>query len=187
MNITNGSVTFERVTRPADYESKRASVTLSFAVDEQDNARLAMRQVGNMARDEALRLVGEKAERPVEAIVVPSGGEPTIEVVQPVKTVTEARPIQPAQVDPAPSAPSPGAPSAMAAVSVQQPTDDEIRKAIEAKRVTGVPPEAIKAVTAKYVSTVGASYKTIAPGNPARTDLLRDINALGTTQTGEDY
>lgn len=58
MKITNGQVTFERSVRPADYETKRAVVNLSFNVDDGEDASEVIDEVGNLARRRALKMIG---------------------------------------------------------------------------------------------------------------------------------
>lgn len=63
--ITDGSVTFERTTRPADFESKKASVTLTFTVEPGEDASLVAAEVGLIAQTLGLAMVGlPKVEAP---------------------------------------------------------------------------------------------------------------------------
>ena len=62
MVITNGSITFERNRKTADYEGKKASVTLSFLIPEGEDAEAAAARVGQLAMNRALMMVGEIAQ-----------------------------------------------------------------------------------------------------------------------------
>ena len=57
MKITNGSVTYERTIRPADFENKRAIVNLSFNVDDEEPSAV-IDEVGELARHHALNMLG---------------------------------------------------------------------------------------------------------------------------------
>ncbi len=58
MNITNGTVTYGRTTKPADYESKKAEVVLSFEIEEGADAAAATTKVFDMAVAEVHRRLG---------------------------------------------------------------------------------------------------------------------------------
>jgi hypothetical protein len=58
--ITNGSITFERTRKTADYEGKKASVTLSFTLALGEDPGLACSHVGLLATNHALLMVGEQ-------------------------------------------------------------------------------------------------------------------------------
>lgn len=57
MNITNGTVTYSRTVKPADYEGKTGTVELSFVLEDGDDAEKVLATVGNMAKARALALV----------------------------------------------------------------------------------------------------------------------------------
>ncbi len=58
MNVTNGVVEYGRVTKPADYESKSAKVSLSFAVDDGADPAEVTAKVFDMAVAEVHRRLG---------------------------------------------------------------------------------------------------------------------------------
>jgi hypothetical protein len=57
MQITNGSVTFGRSIRPADFENKRAEVTLAFVVEEGETPEEAITKAGEMAQRHCMELL----------------------------------------------------------------------------------------------------------------------------------
>lgn len=57
IQITGGRVTFERTVRPADFESKKAIVELSFSNEDNQSIQEVLDVVGSMARNKALELV----------------------------------------------------------------------------------------------------------------------------------
>lgn len=70
--ITGGSVTFGRTVQPAQYESKKSEVTITFAVAEDDKPEDALAILGRvkeLAQTTALEMVGlkPKAAEPVAA------------------------------------------------------------------------------------------------------------------------
>lgn len=67
--ITNGTVTFERNRKTADYEGKRASVSLSFVIPEGEDPEAAIASIGLRAMLQAFTMVGEQA--PQQAAAVP--------------------------------------------------------------------------------------------------------------------
>jgi hypothetical protein len=69
MTITNGTVAYERNVRPADFESKKASVTLSFTVEDGSDPAPVVAKVFAMAVAEVHRRLG---------IVAPSAQQPSI-------------------------------------------------------------------------------------------------------------
>jgi len=56
--FTGGQVTYERTVRPADYESKKASVVLSFNVDEGQDIQAVLDDVSKLAMTQAHKMVG---------------------------------------------------------------------------------------------------------------------------------
>lgn len=87
MTITNGTVCYERNVRPADFESKKASVTLSFAVAEDSDPAPVVTKVMDLAVSEVHRRLG---------IAVPAGQQPA-----PVMEADKGKRIQRAKVPPA--------------------------------------------------------------------------------------
>ena len=78
MQITGGSVTFSRTVQPAQYESKKAEVTLTFTLDEGatlDTAQTFLAEVSNVAKTRALNDIGLKvaATASVEPTAAPVG------------------------------------------------------------------------------------------------------------------
>lgn len=69
MTITNGVVEYERVTRPADFESKRAKVSLSFAIEDGSDPAAVVAKVMGMAVGQVHVTVG-LAPREVPPAVV---------------------------------------------------------------------------------------------------------------------
>lgn len=86
-SITGGSVSFTRTIRPADFESKSATVTLSFALDEGEDAGF-IDEVSSMAKEKALAAVGVKAA-PVATTTKPAK-EPKAEASQETKDALKA-------------------------------------------------------------------------------------------------
>lgn len=58
--FTGGKVSFSRTVQPAPYESKNASVEISFMLDPNDDMDKVLEQVGYLAEDRALAMVGLK-------------------------------------------------------------------------------------------------------------------------------
>jgi len=68
--ITGGSVTFGRTIQPAQYESKKAEVTVTFAVAEGETRQMAQAMLNGaaeMAQTKALELVGLKPAAKAQA------------------------------------------------------------------------------------------------------------------------
>lgn len=61
--VTSGRVVYSRTVQPAQYESKRAEVELSFVLEDGEDAPAVIREIGAAARVECLRLVGLRAGR----------------------------------------------------------------------------------------------------------------------------
>jgi hypothetical protein len=94
--ITGGSVTFGRTVQPAQYESKKAEVTITFACSEDDkpeDAHAMLDGASAMAKTKALELLGLKA---TEA-VAPAAG----------KRASAAEPIGEAPAKPEKAKPGP--------------------------------------------------------------------------------
>ena len=93
--ITGGSVTFGRTVQPAQFESKKSEITLTFAVAEDDGDVIAQNMlnfVSKIAQEKALELVGLKVAQPAADKAPPKA----VEVEQPNpalnKIVDEDRP-----------------------------------------------------------------------------------------------
>lgn len=75
MTVTNGVVEYERVVRPADFESKRAKVSLSFAVEDGSDTASVVAKVMNMAVAEVHRRLGINVEASGAQETVPTRTE----------------------------------------------------------------------------------------------------------------
>ena len=63
MQITSGRVVFSRTVQPAQYESKKAEVELSFVLAEGEELKDTIEEVGERCKDAVLDLVlGKKNE-----------------------------------------------------------------------------------------------------------------------------
>lgn len=82
MQVTNGTITYRRSIRPADFETKDATVVLSFTVEDGEKVETVMEAVAKLAQERALVMVGLKpsagAVRPAAA---PAAGEPASRTV----------------------------------------------------------------------------------------------------------
>ncbi len=58
MQITGGRVLFGRTVQPAQYESKKSEVELSFVLAENEELGGALEEIGKIVKAEALHLVG---------------------------------------------------------------------------------------------------------------------------------
>lgn len=179
--ITNGVIEFERVTRPADFESKRVKVTLSFAVDDDDDddPETAMAIVADMAWAQVFKTL-RKSET---ATAAPLASKPAV-----VKPPAAAKPV--VVVEPAMT--NGGTPSAV--VVEPEPegsilplvTDAEIDKAIFGARGRGVSPEQIKAEIYKATGVVGQSVKTLdQEKRPAFVDTIKALHATTAAEAAQ--
>lgn len=113
MQITNGTVTFERTLRPADFESKKASVTLSFAIDvdgNDENESVVIDRIGGLARQSCLGMLGlvEQPPKALPAHELPGAVVPTPPATRTRRAAPAAAPpaeaiAQPAEAPPAAS------------------------------------------------------------------------------------
>ena len=153
MQITNGSITFERNRKTADYEGKKASVTLSFLIPEGGDAEAAAARVGQLAMNRALMMVGEIAQDVQPAHELPAAAPASVPAprgrraanppptTQPSSTSSNESAGAEKQSSPLAAAAAPATPAAAAtgasppASSVADPrlTDAGLRKAIENK------------------------------------------------------
>lgn len=60
--VTSGRVVYSRTVQPAQYESKRAEVELSFVIEDGEDLEAAAREVGEAARRQNLGLLGIKSK-----------------------------------------------------------------------------------------------------------------------------
>ncbi len=157
MNITNGVVEFERVVRPADFESKRVKVSLSFAVDDGEDAAVASARVGDMAHVEVFRML-RKAETanaaPVQATKTPAA------VVKLPEAAPEVAP------EPTPEA-EPETPPV---------TDEDFNRVFRTLRAAGIDGEIIKKTVTAHTGNPG--IKSYALDQAARPPLVADLKAL---------
>jgi hypothetical protein len=168
--ITGGSVMFGRVVQPAQYESKKAEVTLTFAIGEGEGHAGMLDMVAKEARAKALELVGLKA--PV--------GEPT------PKAETE-------QASPAATAPAAGKPPKAAKTAkteaspkVEHPkgevTVEEVKQLISTDPENRAAPDDLDELADKPVTISDdaieaaghAKAKKIGEGGGSRVRVLRD-------------
>lgn len=103
MNVTNGIVEYERVVKPADYESKRFKVSLSFAIDDGADAAAATAKIGDLVVAEVHRRLGLPApaavaerELPPE---LPKQGR-RARTPPPAEAVPQANPTEPSASSP---------------------------------------------------------------------------------------
>lgn len=82
MTVTNGIVEYARTTRPADFESKNAKVTLSFVVEEGSDPAPVVAKVMDMAVGEVHRRLGIEGVPLWKAVGLPAdpGGEVVVDV-----------------------------------------------------------------------------------------------------------
>lgn len=167
MNITNGQVEFERVTRPADFESKRAKVVLSFAIADGEDAEAVVANVGEMAKRRALTLVGEL--NPAQA--------------RKEQTVA-SRPPKAAEEAPNPQMPTGSDTSTVegnsqSALPDEKPVTDAVLKAaFIAARERHVTGDQINEAVFRQTQIVGAKSHTLDLTDPRRRLLLAEIEAL---------
>lgn len=88
MFISNGSVTFGRTVKPADYEGKKVEVTLAFAIAEGEDAENAIASVSVIAHDRAMVML-MMPDKAIGALPMPAPAEtaaqPTGNVREPAK------------------------------------------------------------------------------------------------------
>lgn len=194
MNITNGTVEIERVLRPADFESKRVKVALSFAIDEAEEAAHVIEHVGQMAHDKLMgmlhrvesRLYGTspaaaalpevKAENAAKAEKLAAGptlGAVATAVSAPTTTTTTPSGSDTSNVaagnPPASPEPAPAITDAQVLASIQ---------AVAGRFQGSYDPDMVKKVIWKHAGAVGASYTTIPATDPRRQALLDELNAM---------
>lgn len=195
MNITNGTVTFERTIRPADFESKKASVTLSFALDadgKDGDGGEAIDRVGDLARHHALNMLGIMESRPeappMEQTVPKRTRAPRVD---PAAVTIDAAPPTPAAMtgEPAPSTVAAESvnvsdPAAIvmppaAPVEVKPVSDKDLTAACNAAVARKVDPVVVRLTLGKLAGKaegVTGSVADIAPDN--RADALKTITEL---------
>lgn len=164
MNITNGQVEFERVMRPADFESKRAKVVLSFAIADGEDAEAVVANVGEMAKRRALTMVGEL--NPAQA--------------RKEQTVA-SRPPKAAEEAPNPQTPTGSDTSTVEGNSQSASpdvTDAVLKAAFIAARERHVTGDQINEAVFRQTQIVGAKSHTLDLTDPRRRLLLAEIEAL---------
>jgi hypothetical protein len=63
MQITGGRVVYSRTVQPAQYESKRGEVELTFVLAEGEDLGAALDEVADLVKAKALDMVGLKSPR----------------------------------------------------------------------------------------------------------------------------
>ena len=193
--ITNGSVEIERQVRPADYESKKVKVALSFVIDEAEKAEHVIEHVAAMAHDHVMA-----ALKRVESVVA-GKKEPTA-AVNPPSTVSSGSPASPGPSDVVSSTPAaslgavaaavsaPAASAASGSVTSPAPsstpsvvTDAQVMETIQAVlNRAGADKEAVNRkvvdTIGEVAGAVGGSYRTIPADDPRRSQLIDKLNAL---------
>jgi len=145
MTVTNGSVECERVRCPADFESKRAKVMLSFAVDAGEDVSAIIANVGELAKHRVLMMVGE-APAPVPA-----------RVARPPKAAVEPAPVPVQELPDLTVAVPDGS-------STDEPkviTDAMLDAAIKKARAGNVSPDQIKTAILGFTAQPGVSVKSL--------------------------
>jgi len=199
--ITSGRVVYGRTVQPAQYESKKAEVELTFAVEEGADGAVVdafMRDTAKKAQTLCLEMVGLKpAVTPsVVPLVVAPPAAATKEASaasmnaketakKPGRPKKEAPPVEPDPLDLSEAQISTGNervdpeqadPDGLTldAGTEQPPTDTELQEAVQKKNAAIKNPAAIKALRSKY--TDGISINNIPPEK--RRDFLKELAAL---------
>jgi len=175
--ITGGSVTFGRTVQPAQYESKKAEVTITFTVTDEDKPEDAVAMLNGaseMARTKALELIGLKSvasqaegqRANATLATVADTADKTVpktrtkKTEEPAKT-SDADVLLPAtekpqistgeeRKDPAQSDPDG---DLLGAATPQPVTDKELMDAVTKKNAEIANPKAIKEIREKFVAT----------------------------------
>lgn len=173
--ITNGVVIYERTVRPADFESKKASVSLSFTVAEDGSDPAAVTAtVMQMAMAEVHSRLGIKPPAPVQAPVE------VVPAPEPVKKRAKAPPpaevpavdptaiVEPASViEAAPTAVAVDDPAAIGEPEPEEAppvviTDKDVRAAVERAVTEGkVGNKAVIGLITEFTGSPGMSMTTI--------------------------
>jgi hypothetical protein len=94
MQVTNGTISFERTRKTADYEGKKAQVSLSFNVADGENYEAVCSSVGAAAMSRALIMVGEQPAlaygKDLEARPIPPA--PSVEAAPDADTTSTPEP-----------------------------------------------------------------------------------------------
>jgi hypothetical protein len=61
--ITGGRVVFSRTVQPAQYESKKSEVELTFVLAEGEKLADTLDQIGKLVQDKALEMVGLRSRK----------------------------------------------------------------------------------------------------------------------------
>lgn len=159
MSITNGTIVVERVTRPADFESKRVSVSLSFTIEEGEAADDWISRIGVLAHTKMMEML----RRPEAASVSNVRDQPKPVKVppkaaaEPVEAPTSATPLPEQSGDPI-------------------ITDDAMMKACQRTTARLHSPAQTRAVISKFVDKVGMSVISIPQGE--RAEFVAMLDAL---------
>ncbi len=177
VQITNGSVTFARSIKPADYETKRAEYTLNFVLDEGEGVDDALSVAGHFAQQHTLKLLA-KEERIVAAVEQRASApvKPADEIIQGMENAVKAekarRAVQPvveefdpldgsATSTPAASSPTPSASAdydplidGKAEPAAREISDAELTQAVNKARER-IDPARIKTLRDEITGVVG--------------------------------
>ncbi len=154
--ITNGSITIERTLRPADFEAKKASVTLSFAIDEGEDAAEVVKRIGAMAHDRMLAML----RRPEQVVEIGAN-----QLGRPIKPPAAVQEPTAAENPPSVSAVSQSTSAGQTPSDISAPTpeitDAHLDAAVRKARSRNVQPDQIKGAIFALTQTVGASMKSL--------------------------
>lgn len=182
MTVTNGTVEYARTTRPADFESKQAKVTLSFNIEDGSDTGAVVANVFDLAVAEVHRRLGLA---PVQQQSVKRQAKPAPAAEVPA----ENPPVSPAETGGADHA-NAGAPSAASDDPTEieipetepkerepiQITDKDLQHAIHLARQAHVAGKQINEVTLSITGVVGKGYSTLT--QEQRVEWLARVKAL---------
>lgn len=184
--VTNGSVEIERSLRPADYENKKAKVSLSFAIEEGEDAAAVVERVAAMAHDRVMAML--RRPETVAPPVATFNGVPLVKDDESKKPYHGAMPPPAAAQEPT-AAPNPPpaasqntpatVPETAATTSAEAAptiTDAQLDTAVFDARGRNVTPEQIKGVILTFTGQPGVSMKAL--GQEQRPAFLAAIKAL---------
>lgn len=195
--VTNGTIEYERVVRPADFESKRFKVSLSFAIDDGSDPAAATAQVADLAVAEVHRRLGIKSvevwkeaeaeadredgkKRNATMEIVPTAADP-LAITEPAQAVPEENPPMTAVVEkPASEIAATAAPSETDPLAITEPepvaeadisdkplSDKDLHAAIHQAMGHKVANAEVKKVIAEFTGKPGMSV-TLVPQEKRR-------------------
>lgn len=185
MTITNGSVTFGRTIKTADYESKKGEITLHFTIDEGEAVEVAIDGIARNAQQHVLRLLAqpevisdrdpsepkkatkreprhEIADKAVKQALAETRAEPTAEEFDPLMAAPAAKEFDPLMAAPA-------------AKAEPEITDGDLGQIVNETRSRGVSPETIKKIRDNYTAKPGMVFATL--DQPARRKAVAELRA----------